>query len=119
MTWEKRGAVMKVMNTTTTLAKQADKPGLAASAAEPTVEALVAQDYKWGFVTDIEAETVPRGLNEDIIRLISAKKHEPDWMLEWRLKAYRHWVTLEQSAAEPLLITVVYSPIVTIENSPL
>jgi Fe-S cluster assembly protein SufB len=102
---------MKVMNTTTTLANQADKPGLATSAAERTVEALVTQDYKWGFVTDIAAETAPRGLNEDIIRLISDKKQEPDWMLEWRLKAYRHWVTLEQSAAEPQWANVHYAPI--------
>ncbi len=49
------------------------------------------QDYKYGFVTDIEAETAPRGLSEDIVRWISAKKEEPEWMLEWRLKAYRHW----------------------------
>jgi len=57
------------MNTTAPLGNQDSTPG--------TVEALVTQDYKWGFVTDIEAETVPRGLNEDTIRLISAKKHEP------------------------------------------
>jgi Fe-S cluster assembly protein SufB len=52
------------------------------------------QEYKYGFVTDIEEETAPPGLNEDIIRFISAKKSEPDWILEWRLKAYRHFVTL-------------------------
>ena len=51
-------------------------------------------DYKWGFVIDIESEVAPKGLNEDTIRFISAKKAEPDWMLDWRLKAYRHWLTL-------------------------
>lgn len=53
------------------------------------------QDYKYGFVTDIETETIPKGLNEDVVRLISEKKGEPDWMLEFRLKAYRHWETME------------------------
>ncbi len=52
------------------------------------------EQYKYGFVTDIETERAPKGLNEDIIRFISAKKEEPAWMLEWRLKAYRHWLTL-------------------------
>ena len=47
--------------------------------------------YKYGFVTDIETEKAPKGLNEDVIRFISAKKDEPEWMLEWRLKAYRYW----------------------------
>lgn len=54
------------------------------------------EKYKYGFVTDIEADTVPCGLNEDIIRLISAKKNEPQWLLEWRLKAYRHWLTMKE-----------------------
>jgi Fe-S cluster assembly protein SufB len=54
------------------------------------------QDYKWGFVTDVEAESVPRGLNEDIVRLISAKKNEPEFMLQWRLKAFRHWTTMTE-----------------------
>ena len=53
-------------------------------------------EYKYGFVTDIEADTIPPGLNEDVVRLISAKKNEPDWLLDWRLKAYRHWLTLEE-----------------------
>ncbi len=59
------------------------------------VASLVDKDYEHGFVTDIEADTVPPGLNEDVIRLISQKKNEPDFMLEWRLKAYRHWLTLQ------------------------
>jgi Fe-S cluster assembly protein SufB len=60
-----------------------------------TIETLTSQDYKYGFVTDVEADTIPRGLNEDVIRQISALKAEPEWLLEWRLKAYRIWLTLE------------------------
>ncbi len=59
-----------------------------------TIEEQVLGDYKYGFVTDIEADAAPKGLNEDIIRFISAKKNEPEWMLEWRLKAYRHWLKM-------------------------
>jgi Fe-S cluster assembly protein SufB len=59
-----------------------------------TVEELAIQDYKYGFQTDIEMDIVPKGLSEDTIRIISKKKNEPEWMLEWRLKAYRHWLTL-------------------------
>jgi Fe-S cluster assembly protein SufB len=61
-----------------------------------TIEVLANQEYKWGFVTDIEADSIPRGLSEDVIRLISAKKKEPEWLLEWRLKAYRHWLTMKE-----------------------
>lgn len=61
-----------------------------------SLEALVGQKYRHGFVTDIEADTVPPGLNEDVIRLISRKKGEPEFMLEWRLKAYRHWLTMQE-----------------------
>ena len=61
-----------------------------------TLERFTTQDYKWGFVTDIESESAPKGLNEDIVRLISAKKNEPTWLLDWRLKAYRHWLTMEE-----------------------
>ncbi|MEE9251726.1 MAG: Fe-S cluster assembly protein SufB [Thermodesulfobacteriota bacterium] len=60
------------------------------------VEELAEQEYKYGFVTDIESETLPPGLNEDVIRQISAKKNEPEFMLKWRLKAYRHWLTLKE-----------------------
>src|SRR5919202_397554 len=62
-----------------------------------TVKKLVNQPYKYGFVTDIEADTIPRGLNEDVIRLISAKKNEPDFILDFRIKAYRQW----QKMTEP------------------
>jgi Fe-S cluster assembly protein SufB len=61
-----------------------------------TVQNLVNQPYKYGFVTNIEAETIPRGLNENVIRLISAKKEEPEFMLEFRLRAYRHWLTMTE-----------------------
>ena len=53
-------------------------------------------EYKWGFTIDIEQDTAPKGLSEDIVRFISARKEEPEWMLEWRLKAYRHWITLNE-----------------------
>ncbi|HXR74932.1 MAG TPA: Fe-S cluster assembly protein SufB [Bryobacteraceae bacterium] len=72
-----------------------------------SIETLANQEYKWGFITDIEADTVPAGLNEDIIRLISARKNEPEFMLEWRLKAYRHWLTME----EPTWANIHYPPI--------
>jgi Fe-S cluster assembly protein SufB len=61
-----------------------------------TIETLATQEYKYGFVTDIETETIPKGLNEEVVRTISAKKNEPEWLLEWRLKAYRHWLTLSE-----------------------
>src|SRR6202171_960026 len=60
------------------------------------IEALVNREYAYGFVTDIETDTVPAGLDEGIIRLISAKKNEPEFMLEWRLKAYRRWLTMKE-----------------------
>jgi Fe-S cluster assembly protein SufB len=60
------------------------------------LEQITSSEYKYGFVTDIEADEAPKGLNEDIIRFISAKKKEPEWLLEWRLKAYRHWLTMEE-----------------------
>ena len=66
------------------------------STATETIEGLVQQEYKYGFVTDVETESAPPGLNEDIIRLISNKKKEPEWLLEWRLKAFRHWLTMKE-----------------------
>jgi len=76
-----------------------------------TIETLANREYRYGFVTDIEADVVPRGLNEDIIRLISAKKSEPDFMLAWRLRAYRHWAKLAKAEAEPRWANVKYAPI--------
>ncbi len=61
-----------------------------------TVQSLTQSTYKWGFTTDIEMEIAPRGLNEDIVRLISARKEEPSWMLDWRLKAYAAWLKMEE-----------------------
>jgi len=76
-----------------------------------TIEQLANKEYKYGFVTEVEQETIPKGLNEDIVRLISEKKNEPAWMLEWRLKAFRHWSTLEKSQAEPRWANIKYGPI--------
>src|ERR1700741_2786458 len=76
-----------------------------------TAELLSQQEYKYGFVTDIESDVIPRGLNEDTIRLISAKKNEPPFMLAWRLKAYRYWAKLEKTAAEPKWANVRYPTI--------
>ncbi len=66
------------------------------STATPSVEEILSSGYQHGFVTQIESETVPPGLNEEVIRTISAKKQEPEFMLDWRLKAYRHWLTMEE-----------------------
>jgi Fe-S cluster assembly protein SufB len=71
------------------------------------VKALDVSEYKYGFFTDIEAEKAPKGLNEDIVRFISAKKNEPEWMTNWRLEAYRRWVTMR----EPTWARVSYPPI--------
>ena len=64
--------------------------------ATPGVKELVEREYRWGFVTPVEEDTLPKGLSEDIIRRISAKKNEPEFMLEWRLAAYRHWLTMTE-----------------------
>ncbi len=77
------------------------------STAVNNIEELALREYKYGFVTEIDEETVPPGLNEDIIRMISAKKNEPEWLLEWRLRAFRHWLTME----EPKWANVHYPPI--------
>ncbi len=66
-------------------------------------------DYNWCFTIDIESDLAPKGLNEDIVRLISAKKEEPEWLLEWRLKAFRHWQKLKFQA--PKWANVEYPPI--------
>src|SRR6266851_4154973 len=76
-----------------------------------TVEAAINREYEWGFVTDIEADAMAPGLNEDIIRLISSKKNEPEFMLEWRLRAYRHWVKMDKGAGEPRWANVTHPPI--------
>src|SRR3954466_15378584 len=68
------------------------------STATETIEGLVKQEYKYGFYTDVETDSAPPGLNEDIVRLISSKKNEPEFMLAWRLKAYKHWLTMKEPA---------------------
>ncbi len=77
------------------------------SGIEPEIEQIVKQDYQAGFITDIEADTIPPGLNEDVIRHISAKKEEPEWLLEWRLQAFHHWLGMK----EPEWAHVNYPPI--------
>ncbi len=77
------------------------------STATETIEGLVQKEYKYGFYTDVETDSAPPGLNEDIIKLISSKKNEPQFMLDWRLKAYRHWLTMK----EPTWPHVHYPPI--------
>jgi Fe-S cluster assembly protein SufB len=72
-----------------------------------TIEQLASKEYKFGFETDVEQETFPPGLSEDVVRAISAKKDEPEWMLEWRLKSYRHWLGM----TEPTWANVKYEPI--------
>ena len=71
------------------------------------VKAIDVDQYKYGFFTDIEADKAPKGLNEDIVRFISAKKNEPEWLTEWRLEAYRRWLTMR----EPTWARVSYPPI--------
>ncbi|MDD1650966.1 MAG: Fe-S cluster assembly protein SufB [Methylococcaceae bacterium] len=77
------------------------------AATAETLENIIHKDYKPGFVTDMEADTLPPGLNEDVIRAISARKGEPEWMLQWRLVAYRHWLTM----TEPTWAYVHYEPV--------
>ncbi|MDF3053895.1 MAG: Fe-S cluster assembly protein SufB [Geminicoccaceae bacterium] len=73
-----------------------------------SVETLVNKEYKYGFITDIESDSAPKGLNEDIIRLISAKKGEPEWLLDWRLKAFRGWLKMAEPHGWP---NIRYDPI--------
>jgi Fe-S cluster assembly protein SufB len=77
------------------------------STSTETIRELAEREYKYGFFTDIDQEAVPKGLNEDIVRLISAKKNEPEWLLDWRLKAYRLWQTMK----EPGWGNIKYGPI--------
>src|SRR5438045_3950262 len=69
--------------------------------AETEIQSLANKEYQWGFVSDIEADSAPPGLNEEIIRFISLKKGEPSWMLDWRLKAFRHWKTMTEPHSWP------------------
>ena len=74
---------------------------------EALLEEITTSEYKYGFVTDIESDKAPKGLNEDIIRLLSSKKNEPEWLLEWRLKAFHQW----QKMTEPKWAHVNYPPV--------
>ena len=81
------------------------------STTEKTIRALTEREYPYGFVTPMEVDATPPGLNEDIVRWISAKKNEPQFMLDWRLRAYRHWITLERASAEPRWANLRYPSI--------
>jgi len=76
-----------------------------------TIRDLAEQEYKWGFVTEIGEDRVPKGLSEETVRLISARKGEPDFMLEWRLKSLRYWASLEHAKGEPKWANITYGPI--------
>ncbi len=75
------------------------------------LKSIAQQDYKYGFITEVDSDTVPPGLSEDTVRLISAKKNEPEWMLEWRLKAFRHWQTLLEKEQMPDWAHITFPPI--------
>src|SRR5438309_10448810 len=77
------------------------------STSTETIEQLANREYKYGFVTDVESETIPKGLNEEVVRLISEKKNEHECLLEWRIKALRLWLTIK----EPTWQKVKYDPI--------
>src|SRR5438477_4585839 len=74
---------------------------------QQTIRSLSDEGYKYGFVTDIESDKAPKGLDEDTVRFISAKKGEPEWLLEWRLEAYKRWLTMD----EPKWARVEHPPI--------
>ena len=78
------------------------------------IDSNLEKDYEYGFVTDIESETIPPGLNEDVIRTISKKKEEPQWLLDWRLKSYRHWLDKQ----EPNWANIGYPDICLLYTSP-
>ncbi|MHC4972087.1 MAG: Fe-S cluster assembly protein SufB [Planctomycetota bacterium] len=84
-----------------------DKANNSGATTDDAIQERIDQEYKWGFVTDIEAESAPPGLNEEIVRFISMKKEEPEWMLQWRLKAYEGWLKMD----EPTWPNVHYPPI--------
>ncbi|MHC5052985.1 MAG: Fe-S cluster assembly protein SufB, partial [Planctomycetota bacterium] len=73
-----------------------DKANNSGATTDDAIQERIDQEYKWGFVTDIEAESAPPGLNEEIVRFISMKKEEPEWMLQWRLKAYEGWLKMDE-----------------------
>ena len=72
---------------------------------------LSGMEYKWGFTTDVDTELAPKGINESIVELISTKKGEPQWMLDWRMRAYKHWEKIHKQQKEPTWAKVNYPPI--------
>ena len=72
---------------------------------------LSGMEYKWGFTTDVDTELAPKGINESIVELISTKKEEPQWMLDWRMRAYKHWEKIHKQQKEPTWAKVNYPPI--------
>src|SRR5688572_19420130 len=81
------------------------------SGANAAIKDLTEKSYQFGFVTNVESDTLPPGLSEDVVRFISAKKGEPQWLLDWRLKAYRHWLKLCENQKEPTWAKVKYPAI--------
>src|SRR5262249_51012915 len=88
-----------------------DPQGRTMSPTKKTIEALTGREYRYGFVSPVEADMLPPGLDEGVIRLISAKKNEPAFMLDWRLRALRHWQALERSEAQPPLADIPDAPV--------
>ena len=81
------------------------------------VRQVAEQKYEFGFTTDVQTEIIEKGLNEDVVRLISAKKNEPEWLLEFRLKAFRHWLTMKQPDwAHVTLPEIDYQAIIITES---
>src|SRR6202034_1537536 len=92
-------------------ASKAKPRGGSVSSSVDTIRGLAEQEYKWGFVTEIDEDRVPKGLKEETIRLISARKKEPEFMLEWRLNALRHWFKMEREEGEPKWANIKFGPI--------
>ena len=84
---------------------------MSGSGTQKIIAEFTNRTYPYGFVSAVESDSIPPGLDEDIVRLISAKKSEPKFMLDWRLRAYRHWAALERSAGAPRWANVNYTPI--------
>ncbi len=89
------------------LVAEPSSPEKGRSSSDDTIQQFLKRDYKWGFTTDIKSATIPKGLSEDTVRLISAKKEEPEWLLEFRLRAFRQW----QKMTEPNWSDNKYPPI--------
>jgi Fe-S cluster assembly protein SufB len=82
------------------------------SAVQKELKELTSREYQSGFVTELETDVAPRGLNEAVVRLISSKKNEPQWLLDWRLEAYRHWLTLTEPSWQNAHCAIDYQDII-------